>query len=164
MWGAAQRLLSASKGGTRPCTIIHLGDHDPSGIDMTRDIRERMAMFGSSGCELTVRRIALNMDQIDLYSPPPNPTKLTDTRAEKYMAEFGETSWELDALEPSKLDALVDETIVKYIDAKLMKKAKKRQAEEKDELADAEDFVRNRHTWAKINAPDNAAFYEGAGI
>jgi hypothetical protein len=164
MWGAAQRFLSASKDGTRPCTIIHLGDHDPSGIDMTRDIRERMAMFGSSGCELTVKRIALNMDQIDLYSPPPNPTKLTDTRAEKYMEEFGETSWELDALEPSSLDVLVDETIVKYIDEKLMKEAKKRQAEEKDELADVEDFVRNRHTWAKINEPDNAVFYEGAGI
>lgn len=131
---------------------------------MTRDICERLAMFSSSGCELTIRRIALNMDQIDLYNPPPNPTKLTDTRAEKYMAKFGETSWELDALEPSKLDTLVDETIVEYVDEKLMKKAKKRQEEEKAELADVEDFVRNRHTWTKFNESDSAVFCEGAGI
>jgi hypothetical protein len=164
MWIAAQRLLLASNDGRRPCTIIHLGDHDPSGIDMTRDIRERLSLFGSSGCEMTIKRIALNMDQIEQYNPPPNPAKLTDTRAEKYIAEFGETSWELDALDPASLDALVDKTILEHVDEKLMKKARKRQEEEKEELSEAEDFVRERPRWVKTYEFEDARFEEGAGI
>jgi hypothetical protein len=149
MWIAAQRLIRASKDGTRPCTIIHLGDHDPSGVDMTRDIRERLALFGAENCEMTINRIALNTDQIDQYNPPPNPAKLTDTRAEKYIQEFGETSWELDALEPGTLDELVSHTIEKYIDEGLMDKAKERQQKEKKKLEYAEDFVRCPDDWQR---------------
>jgi hypothetical protein len=153
MWSAAQRLSSASKDGSRPCTIIHLGDHDPSGLDMTRDIRERLVLFGAADLELTVNRIALNMDQVEAYNPPPNPAKLTDTRAEKYIAEHGDTSWELDALEPKQLDDLISSTIEKYIDKKVMDKQKERQEDEKEVLSDAEDFVRSRFEWQKIPYP-----------
>jgi hypothetical protein len=116
---------------------------------MTRDIRERLAMFGAESCEMTINRIALNMDQIDQYNPPPNPAKLTDTRAEKYIQEFGETSWELDALEPRTLDELVSHTIEKYIDKGLMDKAKERQWKEKEELEYAEEFVRYPENWQR---------------
>jgi hypothetical protein len=152
MWRASQRLMRAAKNGERPCTIIHLGDHDPSGIDMTRDITDRMLMFVGSECEITVQRIALNTDQIELYSPPPNPAKLTDSRIEKYIERFGESSWELDALEPKQLDDLISKTVEAYIDAPLMEKAKKRQEKEKKSLEDAEDFVRNRKSWLKKEA------------
>lgn len=40
MWSAAQRFISQDYRDNR--VIIHLGDHDPSGIDMTRDIQERL--------------------------------------------------------------------------------------------------------------------------
>lgn len=93
--------------------IIYLGDHDPSGIDMVRDIEDRMNTFDST---VTVDRIALNKDQIDMYKPPPNPTKVTDPRATKYIAEFGNTSWELDALNPKQLNDLLDESILDYLD------------------------------------------------
>jgi hypothetical protein len=149
MWGASQRIMMKSRGGERPCTIIHLGDHDPSGMDMTRDIRERLAMFGAESCEMSINRIALNMDQMDQYNPPPNPAKLTDTRAEKYIQEFGETSWELDALEPRTLDELVSHTIEKYIDKGLMDKAKGRRREEKEKLEYAEEFVRYPENWQR---------------
>jgi hypothetical protein len=162
MWGAAQRILRKSRQGERPCTIIHLGDHDPSGIDMTRDIRERLAMFGAESCEMTINRIALNMDQISQYNPPPNPAKLTDTRAEKYIQEFGETSWELDALEPKKLDELVRHIIEKYIDKDLMDKAKARQQEEKEKLKYAEEFVRYPENWQrKIIVGKKEGFFGG---
>ncbi len=94
--------------------VIHLGDHDPSGIDMSRDIEDRLSMFSrsvGSGIYVEVRRIALNMDQIDQYSPPPNPTKLTDSRAQGYIANYGYDSWELDALEPSVLSQLIEDEI-----------------------------------------------------
>lgn len=77
MWSAAQRFIRQNHRESR--TIIHLGDHDPSGIDMTRDIQERMDMFGA---DVYVKRVALTMEQIEKFSPPPNPTKLSDARAE----------------------------------------------------------------------------------
>ncbi len=112
LWGAAMRLIGHRDRGQDP-VVIHLGDHDPSGIDMTRDITDRLALFGAKA---TVRRIALNMDQVRYYQPPPNPAKLTDARASGYVARHGYESWELDALDPATLDALIEETILDYRD------------------------------------------------
>lgn len=84
MWSAAQRFIRQDYRGSR--TIIHLGDHDPSGIDMTRDIQERMDMFGA---DVFVKRVALTMEQIETFCPPPNPTKLSDARASGYIREYG---------------------------------------------------------------------------
>lgn len=90
--------------------ILHLGDHDPSGIDMTRDIIDRMRMFNDF-TSVEVVRIALNMDQVQQYNPPPNPAKLSDSRATGYIDAYGDESWELDALEPSVIDALIQQHI-----------------------------------------------------
>lgn len=68
MYEAAQRMQRWV--GQEPI-IFHLGDHDPSGIDMTRDIQERLDLFGAN-CE--VNRIALTMDQIRAINPPPFPS------------------------------------------------------------------------------------------
>lgn len=95
--------------------IIHLGDHDPSGIDMTRDNRERVNLFANDK-DIEVRRIALNRHQVDEYGPPPNFAKLTDSRADEYVAEHGTKSWELDALEPSIIDELIDTELQSLID------------------------------------------------
>lgn len=107
MHRAGNRLLWHENQGSQT-VIFHLGDHDPSGLDMTRDIEDRLAMFGS---RVDVRRIALNMDQIEEHNPPPNPAKVTDSRAEQYILEHGDESWELDSLEPSMLVDLVRDSI-----------------------------------------------------
>jgi hypothetical protein len=95
--------------------IIHLGDHDPSGIDMTRDNRDRTHMF-SHDPDIEVRRIALNMDQIEEYNPPPNFAKESDSRFKQYKKLYGEDSWELDALEPTVIDKLIDDEIRTLVD------------------------------------------------
>jgi hypothetical protein len=112
MWRAGMRLLGEEKKG-KQSLIIHLGDHDPSGIDMTRDIQDRLWTFGSS---VEVQRIALNMDQVEQYSPPPNFAKITDSRANDYIATYGDESWELDALDPPTLDALIEGHILAHLD------------------------------------------------
>lgn len=94
--------------------VIYLGDHDPSGVDMTRDNEERLSMFAREGVE--VRRIALNWDQIEEYGPPPNPAKETDSRSGPYIDQFGESSWELDALEPTVIDSLIDDVVSELVD------------------------------------------------
>ncbi|MGW4728903.1 hypothetical protein ACWEQC_06930 [Streptomyces shenzhenensis] len=119
LWGAAQRMIRYQRAGQKP-VIIHLGDHDPSGVDMTRDIEERMRLFGA---DVEVRRIALNMDQVEEHQPPPNPAKLTDSRATSYIREHGRSSWELDALNPTLLDQLIEEEIWSWRDIDLWDEA-----------------------------------------
>lgn len=94
--------------------VLHLGDHDPSGIDMTRDLIERLSLFAGQPVEL--ERIALTMDQIHEQRPPENPAKSTDARFDAYRRRFGHSSWELDALSPTYLAELVSSKIEAYID------------------------------------------------
>jgi hypothetical protein len=115
MWSAAQRLKGHILQG-QTCVVIHLGDHDPSGIDMTRDVEGRLHEFART-TQIEVRRIALNMDQVQQYGPPPNPAKVTDSRYASYQAEHGDESWELDALEPSVIDALIQKEVESLVDA-----------------------------------------------
>jgi hypothetical protein len=112
MWEAAQRLKRREADG-KDTIIVHLGDHDPSGIDMTRDIQERLEMFGS---KVAVDRIALTWKQIEEYGPPPNPAKTTDARYVKYQEQYGDDSWELDALEPRVMADLIRGVVHTRID------------------------------------------------
>lgn len=106
--------------------VLHLGDHDPSGIDMTRDLQERIQLFSDQEFDLDeLTRIALTMEQVQEQKPPPNPAKTTDTRFMRYRRKYGVESWELDALKPDYLDRLVRGHIQKHIDAKVWKKRAK---------------------------------------
>lgn len=150
MHEAAQRIRWHIEAGSQ-VTILHIGDHDPSGLDMTRDIEDRLRNFiavdwaglhmgpgrwtrgdirwsmvehmeekGNErvGVRLNnaapwkVKRIALNMDQIEQYAPPPNFAKTTDARFRRYQQETGlDESWELDALDPQVLQQLIQDEV-----------------------------------------------------
>jgi hypothetical protein len=127
-WRAGRRFARRVQAGQRPI-VFHLGDHDPSGIDMTRDNQERLSMF--AGVQVQVVRLALNMDQVLQYNPPPNPVKLTDSRATSYRSEYGtEESWELDALEPTVLRDLIADAVGRIRDERLWDEALRREAED----------------------------------
>jgi hypothetical protein len=113
MWTAARRLIDHAELGQN-IILLHLGDHDPSGIDMSRDIQDRLSLFGVPNVEF--HRLALNWDQIEQYTPPPNPTKLTDSRANGYIDCYGLECWELDALEPRVLTDLIRDNVELYRD------------------------------------------------
>jgi hypothetical protein len=113
MWVGGQRIGRWIKREKQTPVIFHFGDHDPSGKDMTRDIVDRLELF-MGGVKL--ERLALNMDQVERYNPPPNPAKTTDSRSAAYIAEFGNDSWELDALEPRVIVDLVEASIRALID------------------------------------------------
>jgi hypothetical protein len=113
--------------------LFYLGDHDPSGIDMTRDIAERLEMFTYGLINSTkVHRLALNWKQVEEWQPPENPAKETDSRYATYVHEYGESSWELDAVEPRALADLVRNGIQELIDQHIW-----------DEVADREQEMRN---------------------
>lgn len=141
MYEAGKRIQSYIDKG-KDAVVIYLGDHDPSGIDMTRDVDDRLALFCGVGRwvdedwelddlgldkpgvfkdpdvedRLQIVRVALNMDQVRRFNPPPNPAKMTDSRVDSYIRKYGRESWELDALDPATLAGLVETTIASYID------------------------------------------------
>jgi hypothetical protein len=117
--------------------ILHFGDHDPSGIDMSRDLTERLRMFAGTPGKFT--RVALNMDQVQEQQPPPNPAKTTDSRFESYAREFGDESWELDALQPAYLAELVREHTQQYIDEELWENRSQEIADVKSRLGELAD-------------------------
>jgi hypothetical protein len=176
MWRAAQRFLTYWESG-QAVTILHLGDHDPSGIDMTRDIEDRLKLFLSVDWvrdhqhrfatealytqykevvedlygrveqpPLEVRRIALNMDQVEQYQPPPNFAKVTDSRYATYREEHGESSWELDALEPSVLADLIRDHVDELRDDRLYNARKAEEAREQALLS------RLTGRWSEVSA------------
>lgn len=145
MWSAAQRFIRQDYRESR--TIIHLGDHDPSGIDMTRDIQERMDMFGA---DVFVKRVALTMEQIETFCPPPNPTKLSDARASGYIREYGHECWELDALEPKVITSLIRNEVTALLDTDLLSEIERREKTDKTNIklisehyGAVVDFLRN---------------------
>jgi hypothetical protein len=139
MWAAAQRLARWQRRGQTP-VILYLGDHDPSGIDMTR-------VFAGG---FQVDRLALNWEQIEQFNPPPNPAKLTDSRAQGYIARFGLESWELDALDPATLTGLIETAVAQFRDGDLWAEAVAQEQEGLDLLRavsdrweDVADYLRN---------------------
>lgn len=138
MYQSAQRHRSRYLNGQK-VIVLYLGDHDPSGLDMTRDVTDRLEMFSGYSLAVEVRRIALNMDQIEQYNPPPNPAKVTDSRFEAYLSEYGEHSWELDALDPDVIVDLITAELETIVDRQMFDARKDRLEHEKLQLAEVRD-------------------------
>lgn len=205
MYQAYERFVESIIKG-QPITILYFGDHDPSGLDMVRDINDRLLQFFTHGKQISgneplqknlddwwyetsesfwdlvdggyleervakrieraedveirdseeyeaakwkryfhennlfeVKSIGLTMDQINQYRLPHNPAKITDPRAAEYVKKHGQKSWEVDALKPDVLTALVEDAILNVMDAKPYNDMLKKEAKEKKEL---EKFIK----------------------
>ena len=133
IYKAGQRMRRIYADG-KDIVLLHLGDHDPSGCEMSKDIQRRVELFGGLSDKIDFQRIALNMDQIEEFNPPPNPAKETDTRASAYIEKYGPISWELDALDPATLTRLIQTTIEKYLDLDLFCERMTREEAEQEKL------------------------------
>lgn len=148
------RRLHGPREGYDPCynvrsqrrgRLLYLGDHDPSGEDMVRDIDDRMRMFGVGPFDkFDVVKVALTSEQVQKYAPPPNPAKVTDPRAKKYIEKFGPTSWEVDALDPPVLYQLITDQIRDVIDPTRLERVLKKEQKDKAQLNRALQSVTRR--------------------
>ena len=115
-YGAAQRVKAKLESGKKFCHILYFGDHDPSGLDMVRDIHDRLNVMNVTE-SFEVNHIALTTTQVDYYKPSENKIKrdkygkLKDPRGKAYYKEFGNSSWEVDALSPAILSDLLESEI-----------------------------------------------------
>jgi hypothetical protein len=146
VWDAAQRLRRHERAGKKT-TVIYLGDHDPTGIDISRDITDRLALFRSTAA---VDRIALNMDQVIALDPPPSPVKVTDSRASGYIDTFGtDECWELDAIDPPAMDAMIQDAIRGHVDLEMRQARLDREAGERSWLEAVHDNWPDLLAWMR---------------
>lgn len=183
MYASYRRFMDAIGNGQK-IVILYFGDHDPSGLDMVRDIKDRIIYFMSEGSakaqikdmiidwsgsidfeimmdkyghngeywkkiedeqvfnwilcffseHFEIKHIGLTMEQIRLYSPPPNPAKITDPRAANYIKKHGRTSYEVDALKPPVMTKIVEDAITEYMDMDVYKDLMESEKEDRDKL------------------------------
>jgi hypothetical protein len=153
MYDAYQRMKLQIK-YKKKVVCLYLGDFDPSGLDMVRDIKERLEEFGlkyNSPDELeegafTIKHIALTKEQIDQYNPPKNPAKITDPRAKWYIQQYGNSSWEVDALNPETLHELIKKNVESLIDLKQFNAKIKQEEMDKKELQVFRDEYERRES------------------
>jgi hypothetical protein len=113
----------------KPAYIYHFGDLDPSGVDAARDIEAKLRRYAPDA-EIHFERPAVTREQVDHWNLPTRPTKMTDTRAKKFVG----TSVELDAIPAVKLRELVRNCIEKHIDKNQLELTKVAETSEREFL------------------------------
>jgi hypothetical protein len=103
---------------------------------MIRDVKERLLEFGVI---VNVIPIALTIKQINEFSPPSNPAKLTDTRATWYIEQYGKVSWEIDALNPKTLHEVLQSNILILLDISTFNKVLEN---ERDDIQKLKEFIK----------------------
>jgi len=107
---------------------VHLGDYDPSGVDISRELKSR---FEKLGITSYFERLALTKDQIIQFNLPPMPLKESDPRTKKFQQEHGDFAVELDALPSRILRVIVAQGITKYLNLEAFEEDQKLEREEK---------------------------------
>ena len=148
--------------------LLYFGDHDASGLDMVRDIKDRMFQFFMYGLRdklsttifnsdmeraewyknyldsiFTVEHVGLTTEQVGQYNPPPNPAKESDPRFKWYQKEYGNSSWEVDALEPAVLTDLLSTAIEDQIDLGMYESVIIQEDDDKKDLDNLKDDYLN---------------------
>ncbi len=112
LYTAAEAIAEQDK----PAFLYYFGDFDPSGVDIPRNIEQRLREFAPEA-EIHFECVAVTPEQIRDWELPARPTKKTDTRSGK----FDGASVEVDAIQPSMLRKLVRDRIAEHIDRKALK-------------------------------------------
>jgi hypothetical protein len=123
---AAQRF-----GSGKGKTILYYGDLDPSGEDMVRSLRERLASLGSSP---EIIKCAINPEDVKNFNLPPAFAKQTDTRRAGYVTIFGDMCVELDALPATVLQDRLRTEIEKRMDLDALAESKRLEKADKETL------------------------------
>jgi hypothetical protein len=142
-----KRIERNTKAGYEGTVVLYYGDLDPSGWNMLPAMMETLQGEMGLGDQVIPRRCALTVDQVGEYDLPSNPDalKVGDTRARKYIQQFGTLAVELDALPPATLQNLVRQSIEAELDLAAFQAEQDREEEDRGVLAElkgqVEDFL-----------------------
>jgi len=91
--------------------ILHIGDHDPSGVHMCSSLGEDLDAFTEYfGGIIEMTRLAVVPAQIDAMNLPSSPAKRTDNRS------FSGLTTQAEAIPPRRLKSIVQDAITSRID------------------------------------------------
>ena len=112
-----------------PTEVLHIGDHDPSGVSMFLAFLEDVEAFMRSlGGEATFTRLAVTPTQIEELGLPTAPPKETDRRA------FSGETCQAEALAPDVLAATLRVAIEQRIDRDIYQRVLRREKRERQKL------------------------------
>jgi hypothetical protein len=132
LYEAAEAIQAQGK----PAYLYYLGDRDPSGVHIDRNIEKRLRQFAPEA-EIHFKRIAVIEAQIEELGLPTRPTKTSDSRSKSFKGE----SVELDAIPPVVLRDLVAGCIIQHVDQRRQKQMREEEEIERSVLAkQAEQF------------------------
>jgi hypothetical protein len=100
---------------TKPITVYYLGDHDPSGRDLERDVRERLTRYSKR--PFTWKRLAVSPEQFAEYGVRPLAPKKSDSRYRWFIGQGWHDCAEVEAVPANDLRALLREAIEGHIPA-----------------------------------------------
>lgn len=109
LYDSAQAMIASG----RHTHLYYFGDHDSSGRIISDAVSTELHALGAP---VTVRRMAIEPHHIAEYDLPTRPNKTSDSRHDRFVANYGDAAVELDALPPSVLTDLVRQCIVAHID------------------------------------------------
>ena len=116
----------------KPVTVLHVGDYDPSGEALWKNLEEDVTAFcEADGGELLVKRVAVTPAHRDAYNLPTAPPKKTDKRS---VFPEGEQTVQAEALPPDLLQSIVREAIQAEMDMDALDETLERQAKGREYL------------------------------
>lgn len=121
VWEASQRILRRAKFRKQLTTVLYFGDHDPTGVDITRDLRDRLKKYEAP---IQVKRVAMSKTQAKKHKCPPMMAKKKDARTRKYEKAHGSDCWELDGIPPNVLVSMAQTEILKLRDDAIYRRRK----------------------------------------
>jgi hypothetical protein len=115
-----------------PTLVLHIGDHDPSGVHMFGSLGEDVQAFTDYyGGNVEFIRLAVTPAQVAEYDLPTAPAKVTDRRA------FTGLTTQAEALDPRTLAELVQEAITSRIDMDVYRDVLRCEGMRRTELVEA---------------------------
>jgi hypothetical protein len=114
--------------------VLYFGDFDPSGEDMVRSLRERLA---DQGARPEIVKCALTSCDIEAYELPADLTKASDSRSAAFVAKWGDVAVELDALPIEVLRERIVTEIESRMDLAALQSVHALEEEERQRLVQA---------------------------
>lgn len=127
-------------------TLLHLGDHDPSGVSLFESMAEDFDTFGADeGFDglIEVRRVALTPEQIlgVGIATKPDEVKPTDSRSKSFIERGLEPAAQLEAIPPDTLSEIVRQAVKDSLDLDILTASREKEQREYDAVQSKLDQV-----------------------
>jgi hypothetical protein len=138
-WDSIHNAAVRFRDKSKKTTVLYFGDFDPSGEDMVRSLRERLAEEGATP---EIVKCALTADDVEHCQLPTDFTKKTDTRAAKFIEKNGDISVELDALTTDVLRQRLIDEVEARMDLDALAKIQRQESRERKKLVKAVEGIK----------------------